>query len=225
MARYRRASTAVPATRGLAAVALAVLLAVAGCAGPGDRTPQPIEGTASAATVDGDARSAAGLEEVAVESGRVNRTGSIDLSGDVEMESDYRVRATAQRAVYRTPDRDPPSVFAVHSVPLVSPESIDLDIDPLGDRSTREVVGLVQGVYADVGDLEHVENESATLLGAETTLSKYATTAALEGGTVDVVVYVASVRHDGDVVRAVAVVPRAADDLGTVRRLLAAVEH
>ena len=145
----------------------------------------------------------------------MNRTGTIDVAGDVEMTVGYRVRATARRAVYRTPERDP----------LVSPESIDLDIDPLGDRSTREVVALAQGVYADVGELEHVENGSATLLGTETTLSKYATTAVAGGSPVDVFVYVAAVRHGGDVVRAVAVVPRAADDQEAVRTLLAAADH
>lgn len=212
-------------TRPLAAVVLTVLLVVAGCSGPGDRTPQPIEGTASPATVGGDALSSAGYEEVTVGSDRVNRTGTIDVSGDVELVVDYQARATAQRAVYRTTDSDPPSVFAVYSAPLVSPESVGVVIDPLGDRSTAEIVGRVQGIYADPGQLDHVENSSATLLGNETTLAKYATTATFEGSSVDVFVYVASVRHDGDVVRAVAVVPRDADDLGTVRSLLSAVDH
>jgi hypothetical protein len=98
-------------------------------------------------------------------------------------------------------------------------------LDPLGDRSAATVVTRAQDVYADIGSLDHVENTTATLLGTETTLAKDATTATADGERVEVFVYVALVRHRGDVVRAVAVLPRADDDPETVRSLLAAAEH
>lgn len=211
--------------RGVTAIALAVLLVLAGCSGPGDRTPEPIEGTASAATIDDDDLSAAGYERALVESRGVNRTGTIDVSGDVEMTVEYRVRATARRAVYRSTDGDLPSIVALYSVPLVSPDSVDATIDPLGDRSTAAVVGRVQGTYADVQSLEWVENRSVKLLGNETTLVEYATTAAVDGQSVDVVVSVARVRHAGDVVRVVVILPRDSADPTAVRRLLGAVQH
>lgn len=214
-----------PVTRPLVAAALAALLVLAGCSGPADRTPEPIEGTASEATVGEDGLSTTGYETVVVESDRVNRTGTLDVSADVELQVDYQVRATAQRAVYRSTDGGPPSVFAVYSAPLVSPDSVAATIDPLGDRSTPDVVAIAQGVYGNVGELDHVENGSATLFGNETTLAKYATAAEADGSSVDVFVYVAAVEHEGDVVRAVAVVPRAADDPGAIRSLLSAVGH
>lgn len=212
-------------SRGVTAVVLAAILLLAGCSGPGDRTPQPLEGTASAATVGDDALSAAGYERVAVESDRVNRTGTIDVSGDVELSVDYQVRATARRAVYRTPDRDPPSVFALYSAPLVSPDAVATTIDPLGDRSRRDVVGRVLGTDAGVGPLDHVENATVGFLGNETTLAKYATTATVDGSPVDVFVYVAAVRHGGDVVWAVAMVPRTDDDPEAVRQLVEGARH
>jgi len=207
------------------AVLLAALLVVAGCSAPGDRTPQPLEGTATEATVGTEALSAGGFETAQVDARRVNRTGTLEVSGDVSLVVDYRVRATAQRAVYRSSGSDPPAVVAVHSAPLVSPDSVAATIDPLGDRSTAAVVERVQGVYGDLGTLEPLENGTATLLGNETTLARYGTTADVDGAAVEVVVYVAVVRHAGDVVRAVAVLPRAADDPATVRGLLSAVEH
>lgn len=211
--------------RPLFVVALAALVALAGCSGPGDRTPEPIEGTAAPATVGADALAAAGYEAVAVEPDQVNRTGTIDVSGDVELNVQYRVRATARRAEYRSSGADPPSVFAVHAVPVVSPASVDTPIDPLGDRSTAEVVARAQRTYGDLGDLEGVENTTVTLLGTETTLATYATTAETGGARVDVFVSVASVEHEGDVVRAVAVVPRAAADGAPLGTLLDGVRH
>lgn len=204
---------------------VAVLLVLAGCSGPGDRTPEPIEGTASPATVGGDGVAAAGYEEVVVEEDLVERRGSLDVSGDVEMVVDYHVKATAHRAVYREAGADPPRVFALLSVPRVSPDQVDTDIDPLGDRSTAEVAARAQGVYGEFGTLEHVTNDTVTVLGEETTLAKYRTSARTDGTSVEVFVYVASVEHDGDVVHAVAVVPRDADDVDVVRALLESVEH
>lgn len=209
----------------LAALVLAVLLVLAGCAGPGDRTPEPIEGSASRATVGDDGLSAAGYEEVTVEEDRVERRGTLDVSGDVELVVDYHVDATAQRAVYRDADADPPSVFALYSVPLVSPDQIDVRIDPLGDRSTADVAALAQGVYGEFGALEHVTNRTVSLLGSETTVANYRTTARSDGTSVDVSVYVAAVEHDGDVVRAVAVLPQADGDFDVVRTLLESTRH
>lgn len=211
--------------RAIVGLSLALLIVVAGCSGPGDRTPQPLEGTASAATVGDDGLSAAGYEKVAVRSEPVNRNGTLDVSGDVELTVNYRVRATAQRAEYRQTDGARPAVFALYSAPQVSPDSVDVAIDPLGDRSTVAIVERAQGTYGDLGTLEHVENSTVTLLGVETTLVTYATTAAAEGERVEVRVHVATVEHDGDVVRAVAVTPRDADDAETLRTLLSAVEH
>lgn len=211
--------------RPLTVVVLVGLVVVAGCAGGADRTPEPIRGEATPATVSQSGLSSSGYEQVTVDSQRVNRTGTIDVSGDVEMTVNYQVRATAQQAVYRKSDAELPSVFALFSVPLVSPDSVDVSIDPMGDRPLSEVAARSQETYADFGDLEHVTNASVTLLGTETTLQKYATTADADGNTVDVYVYVAVVEHDGDVVRAVAVLPQEADDAEMVRTLLASAQH
>lgn len=211
--------------RPLVVLALVALLVLAGCGGPGDRTPQPLEDAASPATVEAGALSAANYQEARVDSDRVVRTGTIDVSGDVELSVNYRAEVTAKRAVYRHRDADPPAVFAVYSVPLVSPERVDITIDPLGDNSTAEVAARSQTTYSAFEGLEHVENTTTTALGNETTLRTYEATASADGATVDVFVYVATVEHDGDVLRAVAVLPRADDDPDTVSTLLDGVQH
>lgn len=208
-----------------AVVLVAVMLSVAGCSGPGDRTPEPLEGTASPATLGESARSSAGYDPATVEQDRVNRSGTLDVSGDVGMTVGYRIRATAQRAVYRSSAGDPPSVLALYSAPLVSPDAVAVTLDPLGDRSTTAIVERVQDTYGSLGQLEHLGNSTVTVLGNETTLARYATSAEVDGTALDVVVYVAVVRHGGDVVRAVAVFPRERDDPETVRQLLAALDH
>lgn len=211
--------------RPLVVLALVTLLVLAGCGGPGDRTPQPLEDAASPATVEAGALTATDYQEAHVESERVTRTGTIDVSGDVDLRVNYRANVTARRADYRHRDADPPAVFAVYSVPLVSPDSVDVTIDPLGDRSPGEVAAGSQTPYSGFENLEHVENASATLLGIDTTLRKYEGTASEDGATVDVAVYIATVEHDGDVVRAVAVQPRADDDRDPVTTLLDGVQH
>lgn len=205
-------------------VALACVVILAGCGG-GDRTPQPLRGEATAATAGQDALSAADYEQVAVESMQVNRSGTLDVSGDVELTVNYQIYATAQRATYEHSSTDSPSVFALLSVPLVSPDAVDVTLDPMGDRSLREVTDRAQPTYTNVGPLDHVSNKSATLLGTDTTLQKYATTAEADGSTVDVYVYIAVAEHNGDLIRAVAVLPQDADAPETVRTLLESAQH
>lgn len=201
-----------------------VLVVLAGCnAGPGDRTPEPIEASASQATVGGGTLSAAGFSEVGVEETDVRRSGTISISGDVEMDLGYQVQATAWRAEYGSGDGV--SVFALYTVPMTQPERVDVRIDPLGDRSLADVVANAQSVYADPGEFEHVENRTVTALDSETTVQEYTATATREGSQTDVTVYVTRIDHESDRIRAVAVVPRDADSWETVRQLVENIEH
>lgn len=209
--------------QGFALATLAVLVVLAGCSGgggDGGRTPQPIEANASQATVGADALSGTGFTEESVERVRVNRSGTLQISGDVQMSLGYQVRATGWRAVYRSDA----AVFALYTVPLAKPERVAATIDPLGDRSLATVVDGAQDTY-DVGGLDHERNRTATVLGDERPVRQYAGSATADGESVDVTVHVATVEHDEDVVRAVAVTPVDAADWATVRELLGGVEH
>lgn len=203
---------------------LLTLVVLAGCnAGPGDRTPEPIEAEASAATVPEGALSGSGFTESAREEVAVDRSGTLSISGDVEMNLGYRVRATGWRSTYRSADGA--TVFGLYTVPLAEPERVDARIDPLGDRSLSEIVAGAQTTYSDPGELERVRNRTATVLGAETTVQQFAGTATRDGETVDVTVHVTTVDDEGDRVRAVAVTPREADDWDRLRDLFENATH
>jgi hypothetical protein len=205
------------------AVAVALLLVLAGCgATGGDRTPETITAAAGQATVSDAALSATGFSERTVEQGLLADSGTLAVAGDVEMEVNYRIEATTHRAVYAS---DADSVFAVYSVPLVEPDDVAATIDPIGGRSLTEIGTRAQDTYGEFGDLANVENATVTMLGDETTLAKYATTADGPDVRTEVFVYVAQVHHDGDVVVAVAVMPRATDDAEAVRTLVGGIEH
>ena len=205
-------------------VLLLALVVLAGCnAGPGDRTPEPIKVSASEATVPAESVSGAGFSADGVEEVGVDRSGTLSISGDVEMDLGYQVRATGWRATYRASDSE--TVFGLYTVPMAEPERVDARIDPLGDRSLSEVVAGAQTTYGDPGDLEPVQNRSVTMLETETTIQQFAGTATRDGETVEVTVYVATVDHDSDRIRAVAVAPRGADDWDRLQGLFESVTH
>jgi len=210
--------------RHVSLVAVVVLVVVAGCSGgPGDRTPQSIEADASQATVTESALSEAGYAEASAGQVAVNRSGTLQISGDVQMNLGYRVNATGWRTVYESSDGR--SVFALYTVPQAKPDNVAATIDPLGDRSLETIVDGSQDVYGETSDLEHVQNRTATVLGGEATVRQYAGSATAGGESTDVTVYVATVDHDGDIVRAVAVVDAETDDWSTVRPLFEGVQR
>jgi len=203
---------------------LVVVLVLAGCsAGPGDRTPEPIEATASEATVPEGTLSEAGFSASGVEEVRVDRSGTLPVSGDVQMDLGYQVRATGWRADYRSSDGG--TVFALYTVPLAEPERVDAQIDPLGNRTTPEVAAEAQTAYGDLRGLEHERNRTVTVLGTETTVRQFSGTATRDGGTAEVTVYLAVVDHGSDRVRAVAVAPRDVEEWERLRPVFEDVSH
>jgi hypothetical protein len=205
-------------------ILLLTLVVLAGCsAGPGDRTPEPIEAEASPATVSGGALSATEFSESGREEVDVDRSGTLSISGDVEMSLGYQVRATGWRTTYRAAEGK--TVFGLSAVPLAEPERVDVRIDPLGDRSLPDVVTAAQTTYSDPGELARVRNRTVSVLGTEETVQQFAGTATRDAETVEVTVYVATVDDDGDRIRAVAVTDREADHWNRLRRLFENIDH
>lgn len=119
------------------------------------------------------------------------------------------------------------AVFATLSTPQV--RVLGQRFNPVAGMSTDEIVALVQSRYEAVENVSKETDLSATLLGEETTLSRYTADARLvDGGvTLSVYLYVAGAVTAGeDFVLALAVHPRfAGTRIDRVRRLLAGVEH
>lgn len=111
------------------------------------------------------------------------------------------------------------------SVPEVRQDQVDIEIDPLPERTPTEIIELADTAYTDFDDVTHVENRSATFLGTDTTLRSFTATAQVDGSPVDVAIHVAKTRHEGDVVTAVAIQPENASDPTTMVALIDAIDH
>jgi len=211
--------------RRFALAVVAVLVVVAGCngGGPGARTPQSIEGDASRTTVGEAALSEAGFTEERISQVTVNRSGTLRIAGDVQMNLGYRVNATGWRAVYRSSDGQ--GVFGVYTVPQAKPDRVAATIDPLGDRSLATIVDTAQGTYSGTTDLQHFQNRTVTVFDGDATVRQYSGSATSDGAQTEVTVYVATVDHDGDIVRAVAVGPTEADEWAAVRPLFEGLQR
>lgn len=208
---------------------LALVLVLAGCAGGGGgeatTDAPPLRATATPATVSPAALDDTGYAERRADTPRLNTTITATIEGDVTLRTTRDVSVTTARRVYARSTADGPAVVALYTVPGVQPfENADLVKNPADALSTAALVTRAQPVYADVRDLSQVGERTVSLLGNETTLTRYRATATQNGTrTVTVAVAVATVAHGDDYVTVVAVTPRSADP--PLGRLLGAVRH
>lgn len=207
-----------PWTSPVAAVAL--LLVLAGCSGT-----KHVEAAGSPAHVGADALSGTGYERVGATNRTLNATVSITVQGDVEGRESADVTATIPVVTYRR-GADSTSVVAVASSPSVEViENPSRSADPLATRSTAALAEFVQSTYANPTGLDATGTRTVTMLGEETTVRTYRGTAIRDGASVTVLVHVARVRHDGDVVTAVAVHPASASERGRVMDVFGSIRH
>jgi hypothetical protein len=206
--------------RGHLALAVATLVLVSGCTGV------LVDRTASPAVVPDADHLAAGYEAAPVVAVPVGVPLAI---GPVVRE----IRATGYLAVYTaparnatvvvlsTPDEEVGGESANPLVHLTAPESVELALD-----AVRETGTLADVDVGDVGDLRSVGSEERTLLGTPTTVTTYAATATRENGSsVDLSVHVAAVRHDGDVILAIAVHETGSPEAPTALGLFERIDH
>lgn len=200
------------------ALALVVALGAvtAGCLGNGEAVQ--VQGQAASVPDPGEA----GYESLRSHDLTLNETITITLSGDVEGRASQDVRARIPVRTYRSTDGS--AAVAVAASPYVEViENPPKGSDPLSERSTAALVGLVQDAYSDVGEVRETGTTSITLLGNETDVRHYETTATRDGERADVAVSVARIRHAGDVVTVVAVYP--ADGDANIAALLDSLQH
>lgn len=212
-------------------VLLATLVVIAGCAGVGgggegaDAADRPVlTGTATPAELSETTRSETRFAESGRGTHRLNTTISATIQGDVELSTTREVSVTTYRVTYRRDDGGAPAVFGLYSVPAVKPfERADLRKNPASGEPSS-LVERAQATYEASPSAFGAGTESeARLLGTETTATRYETAVTLNGTETPVAVTVATARHGGDYVTAVAVVP--ADESVPVARLLGGVRH
>lgn len=208
--------------RHLGAAALAVLLVTSGCTGflTGE---EALVFEAEPAVADDAVASDAGYGTDGPRERPVNRT--FDVAGQSRT-----VRVVNQVTTYEK-RLDLPVVedvrlgaFSVVSSPAV--EIAGREFNPLADYSTERLVRMAGSDYGGFDDVERVSARTATVLGRETEVIKYATTARVDGASVEVYVHVTRVRHGDDYVVAVGVYPRQlSGEEANVSELMRSIEH
>ena len=201
------------------AVALAVLMATAGCGAlTGD-----LSFSASAATVGDDTLDDTGYEEVNTSEQTV--TQEFSVAGQSR-----NVTVTNHIAMYERSVDVPvvgsqrAAVFGAFTSPEVS--VLGESFNPIADYGNRELVALAQQQYSGLTVGEIVGTRTVSTLGDSANVTKFDGEAAIAGSTIDVSVHVTKVKHDSDFVVGVAVYPQSLDgEQETVDDLLAGLDH
>lgn len=206
--------------RSAAALALAVLVALAGCTGV------LVDRAAAPAVVSAADHVAAGYEAAPVAAVPVSVPVAV---GPVVRE----VRATGTLAVYTSPEREsavfvlstPDAELAGESVNpllrLTDPETVTMALDAL-----HEAGSAAEANVGEMGDVRPVASEDRVVLGTPTTVTTYRATATAENGsTTEVSLHVLAVPHDGDVILAVGVHDASSDEGPVVLDLFERIEH
>lgn len=99
--------------------------------------------------------------------------------------------------------------------------------NPVGDMSNAELALMLQDKYQTVENVEPVGDRTETILGKETTVSKFSAEAeTVAGQSMDVYIHIAKVQHGDDFVVAVAIHPqRLEGEEEAVNRLLGGIRH
>jgi len=203
-------------------LALAVMVLTSGCLGVLTGS-EPLSFGAAKATERQQTLSETGYRQVAVES--QNDTRQFSAAGQTRNVTVTSWVSQYQRSVdLGALGSQPAAVFVAISTPQV--DVLGRTFNPVGDMSNRELLEQLQSQYGRIQVGPQADSQNVTVLGSETTVSKFAGTATLGGTSVDVYIHVTKVKHDGDFVVAVAIYPqRLTGEQKRVFRLLDGLEH
>ena len=208
--------------RRLGAAALAVLLVTSGCIGflTGE---EAFVFEADPAVTDASVASDAGYQTEGPGERTVNR--SFDVAGQSRTVRVVNQVTTYEKSLDLPVVKDVKlGVFSVISSPSV--EIAGQEFNPLGDYSNDRLVEMVGSSYGGFSGVERVSSRTATVLGQETTVTKYAARAPVGGESVEVYVHVTKVRDGDDYVVALGVYPRQfSGEEANVLEMMRAIEH
>jgi hypothetical protein len=203
------------------AVVLTVLVVSSGCLGI---LSGPVTFSASKATPGDQALEATGYEEANVSKSTISRTFSVaDQSKDVEVTNWI---ATYERTVsIPGAGEQRAAVFSTFSTPQV--EVLGQTFNPIDDYSNEDLARQAQDQYGSLSIGNSVGERQVTVLNQSTTVTTFEGQASLQAGqSVDVYIEVTRVKHEGDIVVAVAIYPQQLDgEQQRVNTLLAGLEH
>ncbi|WP_284014423.1 DUF6517 family protein [Halobaculum litoreum] len=204
-------------------LALGGALATSGCLGviAGE---EPLELSASAATVPAATLAETGFAEYRVEPVEVRR--EFDVAGETREVVVTNQLAQYDKSVTVLGERIRGAVFAALSTPAV--EIADRTFNPVGDLGTRELAERLLARYDGIGDLRSAGEETVTVLGTDTPVGLFTADATVaDGVSVQVTLHVAeAVRAGPDFVVAVGGYPSVLTGQETdVRAMMRALVH
>lgn len=207
--------------RVVAAVLLSLLMVSSGCLGFLTGGTKTFE--SNPVSVSEGARNDAGYQQT--RKGAQTVTRNFSVAG-----STYTVKVVNHVAEYaKTVNAGPLSDakvarFTVFATPEVSVGGQTLN--PIADLSERELARRLSEKYQSLGNLEHVDNRTVTVLGKERTVERFKGTATTKGGQqIDVYVTLTKFKHGDDFIVAVAIYPQKIDEKSNVNTLLKGIEH
>lgn len=208
-------------SRGLAAVGLVALVALAGCSVLSGGGTTSLD--SSPATVSEGALSETGYEAVNVTNQTLSR--SVSAAGQSREVAVTTHTAVYGRTIEATPGAESPAAgLVVLSVPGVAVGN--RTVNPLSEISPSRVAERLASGYSGVEVGESLGNRSVRSLGAERTVTTFDGTATRDGTSLNLTVHATTFEHDGDFLVAVAVHPsRLPGESARVDTLLAGLEH
>lgn len=207
----------------LATAGVGVGTATAGCTGLFGEDLTTFE--AQPATVPESVARGAGYDLEEMDEQTIERT--FEAAGQSQT-----VRVTNRTAEYeKSVDLGPlgelkAAIFTALSTPQVN--VLGRTFNPIDDRSNEELAEMIQDQYADIGGLDVEHEAPVTVLGTDTTETKFAGEIRMEGGEeIDIYLHVSSAVESGeDLVLGVGAYPQqlpAEED--NVLAMLEAIEH
>lgn len=186
---------------------------------------KPLSFEADVARVPESIADSAGYDLAGIENQTFERTFEVaDQSRDV--------RVTNRLAEYeKQVDLGPlgeqrAAIFTALSTPQVS--ILDRTFNPVGELSTADLAERIQNQFEDVGSLERDGETTVTILGAETTLTRFAGRTTLAADQeIDIFLHLSEpVEHEDDFVIALGGYPqRLPGQASNILELTAGIEH
>lgn len=115
-------------------------------------------------------------------------------------------------------------VFAVISTPAV--ELGPKTFNPVADYSNEDLVMLLASQYESISNVQKVSEQNITVLGTESTVTKFSAQASFGGTNVDVYIHVTKVRDGADFVVPIGIYPQKKDgEAQSIVSMMKAVTH
>lgn len=114
-------------------------------------------------------------------------------------------------------------VFATISTPAI--EIAGKTFNPVGDYDHDQLVNMLQSNYKGISDVNKVSSQTVTVLGTDTTATKYAAKATFGGQKIDVNIHVTKVRAAEDFVVCFGVYPAQLNEEKNVLSMMSAAIH